>query len=116
MWVQNPADVILMVIVCEAIVNLIFTGTVLQPLREQIIRYTPFLSVRGEHLLTCKICTSLWVGLLTVGILQFSHIRIIWLLALGIAVHRLSNYLHLGFSLIKDFQFNIRVNRGKGDG
>ena len=113
MWIQDCLNILIGVVLCEAIVNLIFNGTVLQPLRELAIRYTPFLSVRGEHLLTCKLCTSLWVGWLTVAILQFIHIQIIWWIVLGVVIHRLSNWAHLCFSLMRDKQFDIRVNRNK---
>lgn len=105
-------DIIQGVIFAEAVVNLIFNGTVLQPLRESVIRSTPFLLVREEHLLSCKLCTSFWVGLLTATVITtmmgFTVVRII---VLGVVLHRLSNHFHLVFSVLRDVQFDIRVNR-----
>lgn len=101
------------IIFAEAVVNLIFNGTVLQPSREKIIALTPFLKVREEHLLDCKLCTSFWVGLLTAAMLQFTSSTAIKLFLLGVVIHRLSNHFHLIFSLIRDMQFDIRVNRNR---
>lgn len=101
------------VIFAEAVVNLVFNGTVLQPFRERMISLTPFLRVREEHLLECKLCTSFWVGLLTAVMLQFTSSMVIRLFLLGVVLHRLSNHFHLIFSLIRDMQFDIRVNRNR---
>lgn len=112
MWVQNSINLILAAILCEAIVNLIFNGGVLQPAREFARRLTPFLSVRGEHLLDCKLCTSFWVGLFSWWIIQLD-ISLINYVIYGTIVHRLSNWFHLGISIIRDRQLDIRVNRNK---
>lgn len=105
-------DIIQGVIFAEAVVNLIFNGTVLQPLRESVIRSTPFLSVREEHLLSCKLCTSFWVGLLTATVIttMMGYI-VVRIIVLGVVLHRLSNHFHLVFSVLRDVQFDIRVNR-----
>jgi len=106
-------DIIFAVILTEAIVNLIFYGGILQPLREWIIRHIP-LRVRGEHLLDCSICTSFWVGILCVILVKYTTGNIIMQVFLwGVVIHRLSNYLHLGYSLIRDQQLDIRVKRRK---
>jgi len=106
-------EIFLMVIFAEAIVNLIFKGTVLQPLRDAIITYTNFLRVREEHPLECKLCISVWIGLLSSLIYLF--LGIVWIkwFVMGIVIHRLSNYLHLAISLIADVQMDKRVERRK---
>ena len=113
MWIQDYSDIALMVIVCEAVVNIIFTGTILQPIRETIITNTPFLSIRDEHLLSCRLCTSLWVGALCGITLLYLHILAVRIIVLGIVIHRLSNHFHLVFSLIRDIQLDTRVRRNR---
>lgn len=104
---------LLIIVACEAAVNLIFNGAVLQPLREQIIKYTSFLLIRGNHLLSCKLCTSFWVGTLgTICFLCFD-LMAIKVAVLSLAIHRLSNHFHLAFSLLRDVQLDIRVRRNK---
>lgn len=106
-------EIFLMVIFAEAVINLIFKGTVLQPLRDAIITYTNFLRVRGEHPLECKLCISVWVGLLSSLIYLF--LGIVWVkwFIIGIVIHRLSNCFHLVISLIADIQMDKRVERRK---
>ena len=113
MWMENTTYLIMMVIACEAIVNLIFNGTVLQPLREGIIRWTPSLTVREEHPLQCRLCVSVWAGLLCAVALLYLHLLMVKVLVLALVIHRLSNHFHLVFSLLRDWQFEIRVNRGR---
>lgn len=110
MWLQSY-NLIIAAILTEAIVNLLFNGTVLQPTREFLIKYLP-LRVKGEHLLECKLCTSFWVGIISIILLKYlSGIGL--LIVLGIVVHRLSNYVHILYSIIRDKQFDIRVARNK---
>lgn len=115
MWVQSTTDIdiIIMLVVCEAIVNLIFTGTILQPLREFLIRWTPFLTVRGDHLLSCKLCTSFWVGILCAVVYLYLYLLPVRLVVLGLFLHRMSNHLHLVFSLLRDIQLDRRIERGR---
>jgi hypothetical protein len=113
MRIQDYLDIVLMVIGCEAIVNLIFTGVVLQPVRDWIIRHTPFISVNGEHLLSCRVCTSLWIGFLCAIGFLFLSIPLVRFIFLGIVIHRLSNHFHLIFSIIRDIQLDMRVARNK---
>ena len=104
---------LLIIITCEAIVNLIFNGSVLQPLREWLIKRTSVLSVRGDHLLSCKLCTSFWVGTLGVIFFMFFDIIFVKVIVLSLVIHRLSNHFHLIFSLLRDVQLDIRVRRNK---
>lgn len=102
-------SIILAVILTEAIISLLFTATVLQPFRELLIRIIP-LRVRDEHLLECKICSSFWVGIFCFLLVSYSG-GIFYILLCGIVVHRLSNYTHLVYSIVRDKQFDMRVNR-----
>jgi len=106
-------EIIAMVIFAEAIVNLVFKGTVLQPLRDTIINHTDFLRVRGEHPLECKLCVSVWVGLLSSLVYLFLGIVCIKWFVMGIVIHRLSNWFHLVISLLADIQMDKRIDRRK---
>ena len=106
--------IILMVIFTEAIVNLIFYAGPLQKIRKNIIQCTPFLIFEGDHLLECKYCTSFWIGILSSIIFLFLiNYLIVLFFIYAIVFHRLSNYVHIVFSIIRDHQFNLRLNRGK---
>jgi hypothetical protein len=113
MWIQDSIVIILGVIFCEALMNLFFTAGIIQPAREKFMELTPFLSVRGEHLFSCKMCTSVWTGMVTVGVFQFAHYGVVRFIIYGIVIHRLSNYWHLLYSLNRDRQLDIRVDRNK---
>lgn len=105
--------ILLYAVFTEAVVNLIFNGTVLQPAREFIIRHTPFLLARNEHLLTCKLCTSVWVGLLSSLLMILEKNVIIEAIILGIIMHRCSNYLHAIIAIIYDVRLDMLVKRRK---
>ena len=110
-WVQGVImmDILLMVVFTEGVVNLIFMGTVLQPFREFVIRNTPTIFVvREEHLLLCKLCTSVWVGLLSYNIFPINNLK--WFFY-TIVIHRLSNYLHLIIGRVEDIKFDKQVAR-----
>jgi uncharacterized Tic20 family protein len=107
-------DCLIAVIFTEAVVSLLFTAVILQPLREWLIERTPF-KVRGEHLLECKICTSVWIGIISFILIKYT-MSLTAIFIYGIVIHRCSNYIHLGFSIIRDFQQDIRVNRRKSYG
>jgi hypothetical protein len=106
-------DCIIAIILTEALVNLLFTATILQPFREWIIAHIP-IRVRGEHLLECKTCSSVWLGVISFILVKYtSDSSLLTIFIYGIVIHRLSNYLHLGYSLVRDFQLNLRVARRK---
>lgn len=104
---------LLIIVACEAIVNLIFNGTVLQPLRAWLIRHTTFLQVQDDHLLSCKLCTSFWVGVIGVICFVFFDLATVKMPVLSLVLSRLSNHLHLVFSLLRDIQLDRRVRRNK---
>jgi hypothetical protein len=114
MRLQNPVDIIILIVACEALVQLWLHAAPLYGVRWRLIRYTPFLysEERAEHLLNCPYCFSVWVGFLL--ILGYFFLNSATMLIAGIlTVHRLSNYLHLVFSLIRDAQLDLRVKRNK---
>jgi hypothetical protein len=106
-------DLLLMIIFTEAIVNLIFYAGPLQKIRSWLIEHSQFLVFNDDHLLECKYCTSFWVGLFSAILYVYLDYEFISFFILVIVLHRCSNYVHIIFSLIRDIQFNIRLNRGK---
>jgi hypothetical protein len=109
-------NIILLCVFTEAVTELIFKAAPLQPIRLYIRNNTTFLYSlsQDQHLLDCKYCVSVWVGFLTFLIycLKEPHI-LLTILLYSCIIHRVSNYLHLGFSIVRDVQFDIRVNRGR---
>jgi hypothetical protein len=106
---------ILFAIATESIVNLLFNAAPLQGAREWIIRKTPALySSRMEsHLLECKYCTSVWVGIFLSFTLYFLWCDFVGILCAGLVFHRLSNFIHLTFGYVRDAQIDRRINRNK---
>jgi hypothetical protein len=113
MRLQDSINIIIAVVACEAIVQLWFHAAPIQPIRRFLIRMTPFFYSREQetHLFDCCYCTSVWASLL-VTVAYFTFVPNVYLFfAMVLAVHRLSNFLHLGFSLIRDVQLDLRVAR-----
>jgi hypothetical protein len=105
----------LLAIACEALVQLWFHAAPLQGVRQWIIRSTPFLISKRQdtHLMDCKYCVSVWAGaFLMVAYFYMDYPAVMYFIGLLI-IHRLSNFLHLVFSWIRDKQYDIRVNRGR---
>lgn len=99
----------------EALVQLIFHGAPVQPFRRLIQRATPFLRSEEEgHLLDCPYCTSVWVGFALVALWYYRPVVIFVFAAL--AVHRLSNLVHLGLSYVRDLQLDLRIARAQRRG
>lgn len=114
MRLQDPVDIIALIVACEALVQLWLHAAPLQDLRWWLVRYTPFLySQRSEeHLLNCPYCLSVWFGLiLIIGYFLFNVVTMFC--AAILTVHRLSNHLHLVFSSLRDAQLDRRVKRNK---
>jgi hypothetical protein len=109
MWLE----ILCGVVACEALVQLWFNAAPLQPIRRLIIKITPFLYSKNQrtHLLNCPYCISVWVGFLITVVLFTSN----WCLyiVIALAIHRISNFLHLIFSWIRDKQLDLRVTRNK---
>ena len=109
MWLE----IILGIVATEALVQLWFYAAPLQWLRGFLVSSTPFLfsAKQNTHLLNCQYCVSVWIGFL-VSIIYFTTDFYIYIV-MPLTVHRLSNFLHLVFSLIKDKQIDLRVSRNR---
>ncbi len=98
------------IIATEALVQLWFYAGPLQPIRGFLIRVTPFLVSDDTHLLNCKYCVSLWVGLLLATILWLAP-GVFMFCAVVLSFHRVANFLHLAFSYLRDKQLDLRIAR-----
>lgn len=99
-------------IACEALVELWKKAAPLQSFREWLINHTGFLYSEEHytHLLDCGYCLSVWIAIiLGVIFLEWNAYLPIYILC----IHRLSNYIHLGFSLLRDKQLDLRIARMK---
>jgi hypothetical protein len=106
-------NILLMIVCVEAVVFYAFNAAPLQRPRTWVVRWTPFLRAGGDHLLECKICLSFWVGVLfgLLFVLKIDSFIIRWIIY-SLVFARVSNWIHLVFSLIQDVQVDIRINRG----
>jgi hypothetical protein len=114
MWISDRVTVlVLLVITCEAMVQLWFWAAPLQYIRQKLIKFTPFLysTDQDTHLLDCKYCVSVYCGLICAFLYLIFDNIMVQLFVIAMTVHRVSNWLHLVFSFIRDKQFDIRVNR-----
>lgn len=110
MWLQTICGII----ACEALVQLWFHAAPLQGIRFWLVKLTPFLysECQQTHLLNCKYCCSVWAAVLLV-ILFYVSPEVFLFIVLILTFHRISNFLHLAFSLLRDKQIDLRINRGK---
>lgn len=104
---------LILIIATEALVELWKKAAPLQDLKEVLIEFTPFLYSRrlDTHLLECPYCMSVWIGALVLIIYVLFNISIYFFGVL--VVHRVSNYVHLVVSYLRDLQLNLRAGRGK---
>jgi hypothetical protein len=111
---------LLLVVFTEAITQLIFRAALLQPIRVWLIDHTPFLKVpetrysTADHLLECKYCVSVWVGMCSAILYQYWDYQIVQVCVCVFVLHRLSNLFHLGYSYLNDKQMDLRIARRKG--
>ena len=104
--------ILALAILTEAIVELIFKAAPLQGARAWLIGKTPWLrSEEQGHLLECKYCTSIWIGAGVIVAAAFLDCQVTRLGSAALVVARLSNYAHLVYSSIRDFQINKRLER-----
>jgi hypothetical protein len=102
---------LILIIATEAIVELWKKAMPLQGIRRKLTELTPFLEIDGQHLLDCGYCISFWVGM-CVLIFYILFDKSIYFFG-ALAIHRVSNYLHLAVSYLRDLQLNLRVGRIK---
>jgi hypothetical protein len=104
---------LLLAIAVEAAVELWKKAAPLQGVKRWIISKTPFLYSKEmqTHLLLCPYCCSLWLGgLMAIGYLYMDTVAVTCIVV-GLVAHRLSNYLHIMYSILADMQRDLRVNR-----
>lgn len=111
-------DFLIAIVATEAITEAIFKAAPLQGIRFWLIEKTPWL--RSEimgHLLECKYCVSAWVGAIMAAIyMTVIDIPVMRWFLLAMTIHRISNYLHLPISYLRDRQLDIRVSRNRRAG
>jgi len=104
---------LILIIATEALVELWKKAAPLQGIREWLIDKTPFLySERMDtHLFECAYCMSVWIGaLVLITYVVFNNS--IYLFG-ALVVHRVSNYVHLVVSYLRDLQLNLRAGRAR---
>jgi len=105
-------DLIALCLITEALVALFFTAAPLQGIRTWLIWHMPCLrSEEQGHLFECKYCVSVWFAFGVVLMYTFLDYPATRLLGLMIIVGRLSNFIHILYSVIRDMQINLRLTR-----
>ena len=115
MRIPDWVEIIIMIMACEALVQLWFHAAPLQPLRGLLTRLTPFLYSKEQqtHLFDCAYCVSVWIGFIIVLAYFYVDYSVFMVFCLSMTIHRMSNYIHVFFSLMADRQRDIRVARRK---
>lgn len=112
---SGAIKLILILVSCEAVVELWKKAAPIQPIREWLVKATPMLYSQRQqtHLLECNYCFSVYAGILAAGVYTFMDILAVQVMVASLAIHRLSNYLHLCMSYLRDKQMDLRVARNK---
>jgi len=104
---------LILIIATEALVELWKKAAPLQGIREWLTDKTPFLYSESmdTHLFECAYCMSVWIGaLVLITYVVFNNS--IYLFG-ALVVHRVSNYVHLVVSYLRDLQLNLRAGRAR---
>jgi hypothetical protein len=103
------------IVACEAIIELWKKAGPLQGIRKWIINLTPFFYNHENemHLLDCPYCISVWVGALIMAAYMFMDSTVFMLFVGSLSIHKVSNFLHIIFSFLKDKQLDLRVARNQ---
>jgi hypothetical protein len=106
---------LLAIVATEALIELWKKAAPLQGFKQWLITNTPFLYSDSQqtHLLDCPYCCSAWLGFGVMAAYLFMDTTVFLCFAGGLSVHRLSNFLHLIFSVMRDRQLDIRIARRK---
>lgn len=103
---------LLLAIAAEALIELWLSASPLQRIRRKLILWTPFLMGEEErHLLDCPTCCSVYIGFLMIPVYLWMDNICIFVIVIALNIHRLSNFLHLLFSYMRDKQINLRIRR-----
>jgi hypothetical protein len=109
---QMIIKVIALTILIEALTELFFKAAPLQGIRRLLIKITPFLCSKEQgHLFECKYCTSIWVGVAVILMAAFADYYVTRMAAYVIIITRISNYVHIIYSIIRDAQINMQLKR-----
>ena len=99
-------------ILIEALTELLFKAAPLQGIRAFLIDNIPSLNSKEQgHLLDCKYCSSVWVAFGVIMLATWFDNGFTRIIAYFIVAARGSNYVHIIFSTVKDFQINLRLER-----
>jgi len=99
-------------VLVEALVELLFTAAPLQGIRTWLIKKTAWLrSEEQGHLLECKYCTGIWIAGGVILLATFADCQALRLMSAALIAARLSNFMHLIISSIRDAQINMRLER-----
>lgn len=99
-------------ILIEALTELLFKAAPLQGFRNWLIGETPFLNSEEQgHLLDCKYCSSVWIAFGVILLATWCDNGFTRIITYFIVAGRGSNYVHVLFSTVKDFQINLRIKR-----
>ena len=105
-------EIIALALVIEALVELFFKAAPLQGIRQWLITKTPFLtSVDQGNLFDCKYCVSFWAAIFVVFLATFVDYQVTRIIGCVIIAARLSNFIHIIYSSIRDAQLNMRLGR-----
>ena len=106
-------DILVLAIFAEAIVELWKKAAPIQPLREWLTDITPWLYSQAQqtHLLNCPYCLSVYAGFAAIFLYWLAaYVPVKWFIY-AVAIHRMSNWIHIIFSLFRDMQLNMRIKR-----
>lgn len=96
---------VLLIVACEALVELLIEAEILNRPRT----FIKGLSWFTNELFSCPYCVSVWCGGL--AIIGFIYWEYCWWIAGIFVIHRLSNFVHNLFGLVRDFQITLRLGR-----
>lgn len=114
----DTIDIIILIVFAEAIVELWKNAAPIAPIKEWLVLHTPFLysTRQGTHLLMCPYCLSLYAGFAAISLYSCMGYAPVRWVVYALAIHRLSNWTHLIFSLVADAQRDRRIARNKSRG
>lgn len=101
------SDILMMIVVTEALVEIVCKAQILEIPRERLKQSCWFLN----ELLSCSYCFSVWAGAISLVLYFYLDHWPVMALCLLITFHRLSNYLHVIFKLIFDANLNQILQR-----
>lgn len=106
------------IVTVEALTELFFHAGPLQPIRLFLRQHLPWLysSHLDTHLFDCPYCMSVWFSFLLILLYFTIPINTYIVFVLFFSLHRLSNFIHIIFSTVRDKQMDLRVNRFKDKG